>query len=343
MSAMNLAFFPLMYFFTFLYYTDVGSTFLVLLMYCLHLDGRDWFASMIGGISVLFRQTNIVWVFFVATQAAAPHLMGQAHEALSEKKCSRFSLTTWGQLKEFGAGMRQVVMKGKFAGLTVCVFRTCAGYLLVALAFLAFVKINNGVVVGDRDAHMVVMHPTQVLYFFGFSLFFGSPFACTRVGRMLDWLKKNKLISIFSTLLALLIVKNYTVAHPYLLADNRHYTFYIWRRIITRTDFSAMLLVPAYMYGAFTVFFNIRRADLMLKIAFPLCLVINLMPNYLLEFRYFVLPFMMQRLQVRPSSWLKLCAEHILFQVINIVTLYLFIFKPFRWEHEPEHLQRFMW
>ena len=48
MSSLNLAFFPLFYFFAFLYYTDVGSTFMVLLMYCLHLDQRDWFASFIG-------------------------------------------------------------------------------------------------------------------------------------------------------------------------------------------------------------------------------------------------------------------------------------------------------
>ena len=29
---------------------------------------RDWFASFIGALAVLFRQTNIVWVFFMAIQ-----------------------------------------------------------------------------------------------------------------------------------------------------------------------------------------------------------------------------------------------------------------------------------
>lgn len=343
MSATNLAFFPVLYFFTFLYYTDMGSTFLVLLMYCLHLDGRDWFASLIGAISILFRQTNIVWVFFVATQAASPHLIGQANEALAEKKCSRFSLTTWGQIKELGAGLHQIIVKGNFTSLTVCILKSCGGYLLVALVFLAFIKINNGIVVGDRNAHVAVMHPTQVLYFFGFSLFFGSPFACTRVSNLLDWLKKNKVLSFFLAFLSMVIVKNYTIAHPYLLADNRHYTFYIWRRLIVRTEYSALVLVPIYMYGAFSILFNIRRSDLMLKIALPLCLIINLLPNYLLEFRYFVIPFVMQRLQVRPCSWWKLVAEHVLFQAINVITLYLFIFKPFRWSHDPEEWQRFMW
>jgi alpha-1,2-glucosyltransferase len=48
LSAFNLSIFPLFYFFSFLYYTDVGSTFLVLLMYSLHLDRHDWLASFIG-------------------------------------------------------------------------------------------------------------------------------------------------------------------------------------------------------------------------------------------------------------------------------------------------------
>jgi alpha-1,2-glucosyltransferase len=39
------------------------------------------------------------------------------------------------------------------------------------------------------------------------------------------------------------MVSAYTLAHPYLLADNRHYTFYIWRRIITVTDWSKFGLV----------------------------------------------------------------------------------------------------
>nr|ACO10975.1 Alpha-1,2-glucosyltransferase ALG10-A [Caligus rogercresseyi] len=50
LSSLNIALFPLLYFFSFFYYTDVGSTFMVLLMYCLHLEKRDWFAAFIGKI-----------------------------------------------------------------------------------------------------------------------------------------------------------------------------------------------------------------------------------------------------------------------------------------------------
>ena len=55
LSALNLGMFPLLYFFSFFYYTDVGSTFLVLFMYCLSLDGRDWMASFIGKLRIVMR------------------------------------------------------------------------------------------------------------------------------------------------------------------------------------------------------------------------------------------------------------------------------------------------
>lgn len=40
MTTIALSVFPLLYFFTFLYYTDSGSTFCVLLMYLMALQGR---------------------------------------------------------------------------------------------------------------------------------------------------------------------------------------------------------------------------------------------------------------------------------------------------------------
>lgn len=45
-----------------------------------------------------------------------------------------------------------------------------------------------------------------------------------------------------------------SVAHPYLLADNRHYPFYIWRKVITAHWSMKYLLVPLYVYSWFSVF-----------------------------------------------------------------------------------------
>jgi hypothetical protein len=37
-------------------------------------------------------------------------------------------------------------------------------HFTVVLAFCGFVKFNGGIVVGDRDAHMVVVHGAQLCY-----------------------------------------------------------------------------------------------------------------------------------------------------------------------------------
>ena len=36
----------------------------------------------------------------------------------------------------------------------------------------------------------------------------------------------------------------FTHAHPYLLADNRHYTFYIWRKVFMRHELVKYAFVP---------------------------------------------------------------------------------------------------
>ncbi len=346
MSALNLAFFPLFYFFSFLYYTDCGSTFMVLLMYCLHLDGRNWFASFIGALAVLFRQTNIVWVFFIAVQTAGPFIINSSHEVRLEHKSShtRFHLTTLGQIKELAEGLCLLLARPRQCiGVAWNIVCSCIGYLLVAVAFIAFVFVNGGIVVGDRTAHQVVLHPMQILYFAAFCTALGAPYALTRIKPFLQTCKRHPILCIMATILIIGTAQSYTMAHPYLLADNRHYTFYIWRRIITGTDKMPLLLTPCYLFGGFFVLYTTRRADLAFKIAFPICVVINLVPQYLLEFRYFVVPFMLQRLQIRPQSWWNLLAEFCLFQCLNAFTLFVFMYKTFEWEHMPNELQRFMW
>ncbi|TRY59245.1 hypothetical protein DNTS_026384 [Danionella cerebrum] len=65
-SALLLSSFPVLYFFTFLYYTDAGSTFFTLFMYLMTLYGCHTAAALLGICAILFRQTNIIWVAFCA-------------------------------------------------------------------------------------------------------------------------------------------------------------------------------------------------------------------------------------------------------------------------------------
>ena len=69
---------------------------------------RDWAASIVGGLAVTFRQTNIIWVAFVAAQAAYPLVLQCVHERMLEGEDPArfsFSLTTVGQVREVAWGL----------------------------------------------------------------------------------------------------------------------------------------------------------------------------------------------------------------------------------------------
>ncbi len=68
-KVLALTLFPLHFFFHFMYYTDAGSTFFVLLCYNLTSQRRFIVGALAGVVAVAFRQTNIVWVSFAAFAA----------------------------------------------------------------------------------------------------------------------------------------------------------------------------------------------------------------------------------------------------------------------------------
>ena len=86
-----------------------------------------------------------------------------------------------------------------------------------------------------------------------------------------------------------------------------------------------------------------NRSELVFRLVFPACLVLSLVAQQLLELRYFILPFLLARIQIKPASPLRLLAESLLVTVINGFVFYLFLERPFTWDQEPGRLQRFMW
>lgn len=77
--------------------------------------------------------------------------------------------------------------------------------------------------------------------------------------------------------------------------------------------------------------------------SFPVFAAINLAPQLLLEFRYFIVPYLLYRLQVRPRSWARLASEAAAHAAVDAATVALFLWRPFAWDHEPDQVQRFMW
>lgn len=290
------------------------------------------------------RQTNIVWVAFVALQSIGPLLIHTVHLKLFEGKPMAFSLTTLGQTKELLDGAFLLLRDPRtLLRLVFEVLKIAGGYLAVWLVFVAFLVWNDGIVVGDRSAHAATFHPTQLLYFCAFTLAFSAPFFATKTRVFLLYARRHYLLLSLGALLAYATVDGYTLAHPYLLADNRHYTFYVWRKVITRYEWAKYALLPAYVYGAFCILHALRRTSVVFKLTFPLFVFVSLSPQLLLEFRYFIVPYLLYRLQVKPSVWWKLGCEGLLYVAVNLFTVAVFVLKPFKWEHDPSDTQRIIW
>lgn len=197
-----------------------------------------------------------------------------------------------------------------------------------------------------------------------------------------------------------------TIVHPFTLADNRHYPFYVFRYFILRS-YRRYLLAPVYVAcgwlcvtalgpassaatarisntdktstdGTRTITF--ARTDTVhvsFVLVFLVSTALSLVTAPLVEPRYFIIPWLIWRLHVPEllesnttqehtpksdndktkqkqdggvlQSMLGVLASNALsveilwYLVINYVTGYLFISRPFTWKQEPGKLQRFMW
>ena len=159
----------------------------------------------------------------------------------------------------------------------------CGGYLITGIIFLIFIIANRGIVLGDRDAHTSVFHLSQVLYFSLFTAIFGFPWVATRdnVKQFCAAIAGNKLKTVFASSIIVGSLYLSCHVHPYTLADNRHYTFYFWRRYLgcpTSLSTRQMLYCPLYAFSLYTIISMLRTKDVIWKYLFSLCLCLSIVP-----------------------------------------------------------------
>ncbi|KAM4060499.1 DIE2/ALG10 family protein [Hirsutella rhossiliensis] len=316
-SACNAALFPLLFFFSGLYYTDVISTAVVLGAFLNHLSRVGCGSCSIQGdiltvgwgiLALLMRQTNVFWIVVYMGGLEAVH----AVKTLRPKRVDQpFMATLWEQQRYFGwrysagdihdlplsrAWPDDALFTAISLGIAaICnpgrVLRQIWPYLTVLGAFAGFVAWNGGVVLGDKSNHVATIHLAQMLYIWPFFAFFSLPLllpyalsvvnvsrwvATTRgaeSGQVSKLDSKQSLSEvsialrlaensrIFVSSIALLgiialsglIVRYNTIIHPFTLADNRHYMFYVFRYTIRRAAWIRYLLVVPYMISGWMI------------------------------------------------------------------------------------------
>ena len=149
-------------------------------------------------------------------------------------------------------------------------------YLVILCAFAEFVFWNGGVVLGtqrsicflswsshlsgDKENHVASIHLTQMIYIWPYFVFFSWPLVyrhyLPETVRPLSYPAQCPRKAIICTTMAvmLVVVRYNTIVHPFTLADNRHYMFYVFR-ILLRHPSIKYLAVPIYIscaWGTFT-------------------------------------------------------------------------------------------
>ncbi|KAL2267390.1 hypothetical protein VTJ83DRAFT_4667 [Remersonia thermophila] len=263
-TGVNVAAMPVIFFFSGLYYTDVFSALVVLVAYRNHLlrlgAGAPSLASdvrtvLLGIAALLMRQTNVFWVVVYMGGSEAVYVLGRnGKKDLHDPLLDQSDLADW-VLCALSVATAALRSPGR-------VLRQVWPHITILALFAGFVAWNGGVVLGDKSNHVATLHLPQLLYIWPFFAFFSAPLllrsAALLLRQPLPYLlrlaglasRRRALVAAPHVLLAaffsLLAVRYNTIVHPFTLADNRHYMFYVFRRTILRGPGVRLLLVAPY-------------------------------------------------------------------------------------------------
>jgi alpha-1,2-glucosyltransferase len=345
LTALALATFPVLYFFTFLYYTDPVSTFFALLTYFYSLRSQHKSAAVAGVFAVLCRQTNIMWVVFSAGITVGKILICWI-QLEKKQNGGREKISDFAVLKQTVTLLvRALRHKPKEVFLLVTeILQAVWSYIIVGIGFAVFIVINEGIVVGDRSNHQPCLNFPQVFYFLFLTTFFSFMLmvSLSSIKHFFNHTIKYPFQMITFFLVAVVFVMKFMFIHEYNLADNRHYNFYFLSKLIRRNEHAKFVFIPVYWFSFVTFWKLLEQKDVFWKLSFLICTMATVVPQRMVEFRYFILPYLVFRLNMPIPSKAYLFVEVLFYFAINAWTVYMYVYKPFPWANSKS-LQRFMW
>eukprot|EP00193_Tetraselmis_chui_P013613 CAMPEP_0177791162 /NCGR_PEP_ID=MMETSP0491_2-20121128/23776_1 /TAXON_ID=63592 /ORGANISM="Tetraselmis chuii, Strain PLY429" /LENGTH=491 /DNA_ID=CAMNT_0019313355 /DNA_START=42 /DNA_END=1518 /DNA_ORIENTATION=+ len=301
LTALALSMMPLHVFFSALYYTDVLSTTIVLASYLASLKDRILLAATLSAVAIAVRQTNAVWAAFslgvCVLRQLQPERAKSAGQSLPNELLHLLRMA-W--------------------TLKVPLLKRFWSFLGVLAGFAVFLRWNGGVVLGDKSNHVTVLHPTQLLYL---GLYVALNFAPALLwpdwhcgtARALRWGRRHPLkmvvASVLSVACCLGTIHFFTLVHPFILADNRHYVFYLWRRFLNRHWLVRYAMAIPYLHAWAGILGRLSATQGPVWICMLLvCCTAALLPAWLVEFRYFTIPTMHVVLHMDPPTNKQLLA-----------------------------------
>lgn len=228
-AAVESSLFPPSFFFHFLYYTDSGSVFWVLCSFLQAQKKRYTIAALCSFISIWYRQTNVIWMLFITGYSVA----------MMQINRRRGDIISYIQF---------------ITNNPILIVQKLWGFIMNGIMFACFIYWNEGIVIGDKMNHVVAIHIPQIYYFSVFAIFFSWDYHL-----IFKAVKRIRPIDLIFMMVMAWTVLEYTIEHPFLLADNRHFSFYIWRWFFKGNILMRLLVVPLYFLALTGMFIKMSK------------------------------------------------------------------------------------
>ncbi|XP_013164154.1 PREDICTED: putative Dol-P-Glc:Glc(2)Man(9)GlcNAc(2)-PP-Dol alpha-1,2-glucosyltransferase [Papilio xuthus] len=361
LQAVNLTILPPLYFFSHIYYTDTLSMMFLLTYTRLCIGNSNKFLIFIFGLScVMMRQTNIAWIFMIflhrnldvfikSSRVYGNQFLNKLKlkkNSLISQEIDRTKLKRYYNFNDLYIAVKyhfNTYLSTFFKLLTFSDFIFIGTQLFILILFILFVIYNNGIVIGDKMAHKASINIPQMLYFLLFYGLFGLPYVMMKLKSTVNMLFGNKIIVLLFGLIFALVVNYNTVVHSYLLADNRHYIFYIWNRWFGKYEFAKFATIPIYIFLLFSLYDNLKDQNcISFLLPYFISTFVVLVLQKMIEVRYFLVPYIILRLRFVRSSYKIVLMEFLWYIILNVVTFYIFFTKEVYWK-DFDYAQRIIW
>lgn len=263
---------PIIFPFFFLLYTDISSLALIMASVWLVTTRSYQMAALVMGVSLLFRQTNIVWLAMLWVISLVN--MGFFSSALDNffvfiRRIPHYLLRTW-----------------LFAAF--------------CLLFISFLYFNGGVAIGDAGNHQLGFFPTQVFFLLFVSFFLFIPLHIVNFRKIINLIKSEPLLPFSGALLFAFYILTFDTNHGY---NSPGMDFFLRNNLLEaiRTNFFTKLLtfIPIII-----TFFSLLVTPLRHKSLYWIYpfIVLSLLPIGLIEQRYFIVPIALFMVFRKPLS-----------------------------------------
>ncbi len=293
-------FFPILFPFFPLVYTDVTSLLFILIAIALMAKKHYHWAGLAACIAVVIRQTAIVWLVFLALL-----VLISVYENLPAS-------SSWAQ-----SGQRQPwrFYVQKIRSHWESFLRPISTYVLGCIACIVFVFLNGSVALGDAAKHPFPYFGTGNIFYFLFLAFFLFLPLCIRRARDVLLLCRQGRVQVFLIILFLVYWLTFHVSHPYNLAPvvqefwrnfdtmtflrtghvpniGGHSSYYLRNNILVYFDTNSIrklfFFLPAAYAAVFLISTPLQKSIYRLLYVFT---ILVLLPSWLIETRYSFVPF----------------------------------------------------